>query len=209
MPHRTARPSTTRRLLRAKGGGAAAELAMIVPAALLLVAGIIEFGRLFEVYDATNRLASQYALAWANCSESNVDAGGVCSTEIATYTAPAAIGNVTPQLDPASLTLTMAEFTVSQQGAVTTLYVGGNSAGVQNTTGDATQLADAQAKAAAAFTTSNGGTVSYLVPGPAAVQYVVVVEVKYQHTLLFFKTLMQQYLANYLLPSYTVVQLKS
>ncbi len=199
-----------RRLLRATRGAAAAELAIIVPVALLLVAGIVEFGRLFEVYDATNRLATQYALAWANCSESNTDSGGVCATEIATYTASAAIGNVTPQLNIANLTLTMAEFTVTQQGVATAIYTGGNSQGTQNTTGDPTQLADAATKAAAAFTTASGsGTVSYIVPGPAAVQYIVVVEVSYQHSLLFFKTLMQPYLGSYLTPSYTVVQLKS
>jgi len=179
---------------------ASVEFALIVPGMLLMVAGLVEFGRFYQVYTVANRLASQYAVTWANCSESSTDTDGVCATELPNYTNAAAISNVVPQLSLNALTLTMAEFTVTQAGVATVLYVGGNTGGAANTTGDATQLADAKNKAATAFN---------LFAGPAAVQYVVVTEVKYVHTLDFFPTLMSAILGDYLTFSYTSTLLKS
>jgi Flp pilus assembly protein TadG len=180
--------------LRRRRATAAVEFAVILPLMMLLVGGIVEFGRLFQVYNATNRLATQYALAWANCSESSTDTNGVCSTELSSYITANAIGNVAPQLTLSDLTLTMAEFTVTQGGTATAIYSGGYS-GV-----NAAQLADATTRAASAFT---------LFPGPAAVQYVVVVEAKYAHSLDFFETLMEPFLGSYLNPACTAIQLKS
>jgi Flp pilus assembly protein TadG len=193
-----------RRLLRRFRAGrratAAVELALILPVIMLMAAGVVECGRLYQVSTVANRLATQYAVAWANCTESSTDTGGVCATELPNYTNAAAIGNLAPQLTPSQLTLTLAEFTVTQAGVATAIYVGGNSAGVANTTGDATQLADAKTRAASAFT---------LFPGPASVQYVVVVEVKYLHTLNYFAALMGPLLNNFLIISDAVTQLKS
>ena len=181
------------RRVRRPHGGAVVEFALVLPVMALLLAGSVEFAHLFVIYDATNRLATQYALAWANCSENAVDVNGVCSTELPNYTAAATIGNVVPQLTLANLTLTMAEFTVSSGGTATAIYSGGYP-GV-----DAAQLADATTRAGTAFT---------LFPGPSAVQYVVVVEAKYTSSLLF-TTLMSPFLGNALTPSYTTIQLKS
>jgi Flp pilus assembly protein TadG len=186
-----------RALLQTRRGAAAAELAVILPVMMLLVAGIIEFGRLYQVYEATNRLATQYALSWANCSENTTNVNGVCSAELPDYTNSTAIGNIVPELNVGSLTLTMAEFTV-KAGVATVLYSGGYASG--SSSANPAQLADATTRAASAFT---------VYAGPAASQYVVVVEAKYQHSLAFFNTLMSPFLGNVLTPSYVVVQLKS
>ena len=175
-------------------GAAIIEFVAVLPVMLLLLAAIVEFGRLFIVYAATDRLATNYALAWANCSENSVDTNGVCSNELANYTTAASISNVVPQLTLANLTLTMAEFTVTSGGTATAIYSGGY------TGADPAQLADATTRAASAFT---------LFESPAAVQYVVVVEVKYTHSLQFFSKLMSPFLGGYLTPSFTTVQLKS
>jgi len=179
---------------RRSSGGAAIEFALIMPVMALLAGGSVEFGRLFAVTDATNQLATQYALAWANCSESSINTNGVCSQELPNYTTAASIANVAPQLVLADLTLTMVEFTVSSTGVATPVYSGGYP-GV-----DSVQLGDATTVAGSAFT---------LFAGPSAVQYVVVVEAKYTHSLLIFGTLMAPFLNQYLIPSFTAVQLKS
>jgi Flp pilus assembly protein TadG len=173
---------------------AALEFALIFPVMLLLIAGIVEFGSVFVAIEATNRIATQYALAWANCSENSIDTNGLCSQELTTYITAASISNVVPKLILANLTLTMVEFTVSSGGTVTAVYSRGYSAV------NAAQLADATTRAGSAFT---------LFPGPAAVQYVVVVEAEYAYSLLFFATLMSPFLPNPLTFSYTAIQLKS
>jgi Flp pilus assembly protein TadG len=184
-----------RRPLQRDGGGtAAAEFGLLLPVILLIVAGIVEIGRIYQVYAATNRLATQYAVAWANCTESSTDTGGVCSTELPNYTNASAIANIAPQLTLANLTLTMAEFTVSQSGTATVIYSGGYPSA------NAAQLTDATTRAASAFT---------LYPGPAAVQYVVVVEASYRHSLSFFASVMSSILSGVLTPSVTAIQLKS
>jgi Flp pilus assembly protein TadG len=192
--------SPTRSFAANRRAVAAVEFALIVPLMIVMVAGLVEFGRFYQVYTVANRLGTQYAVAWANCSESSTDTNGVCANEIADYTKAAAISNVAPQLTPSALTLTMAEFTVTQAGVASMIYVGGNTAGASNTTGDATQLSNAKLKAATAFN---------VFAGPAAVQYVVVTEVKYVHTLDFFPTLMSAILGDYLTISNTSTLLKS
>ena len=52
------------------------------PLMLMFMAGIVEFGRAFQVYSAVNRLATRYAVSWADCSDKTA---GTCSSEMATY----------------------------------------------------------------------------------------------------------------------------
>jgi len=54
---------------RSRSGTAAIEFAFILPVLLMMFAGVVEAGRLFQVYDATNRLATQYAIVLADCSD--------------------------------------------------------------------------------------------------------------------------------------------
>ena len=68
--------------LKAKGATSAIEFAFVAPVMLLMMAGITEIGRYYSVYDAANRLADQYASAWADCSD--VPAG-TCATELSTF----------------------------------------------------------------------------------------------------------------------------
>lgn len=56
-------------LFRANAGTAAIEFAFIVPIMLMLFAGVVEIGRAFQVYNAVDRLATQYAITWSDCSE--------------------------------------------------------------------------------------------------------------------------------------------
>lgn len=170
--------------LRSSSGTAAIEFAMIVPMMLLLMAGIAEFGSIFKVYNQTNRLASQYAIAWSDCAESKTDGKAEkCATELALYTTPSAIANVAPQLQVSNVTLQM--FQVLLVGNIPT---------VMTSYPTATPLSPAQTSAAqASFTDGQIG---------------VIVHARYDHSLRFFPSVVSQFLASKLNPSYTVAQLK-
>jgi Flp pilus assembly protein TadG len=162
-------------------GTAATEFALIFPIVMLLCAGIVEFGRLFAVYEATNRIAAQFALSWADCSDTPA---GYCQTELSTYASSNTLANIAPQLYTANLTLQM--FLVSMSGTTPTVqYYSGNSS-----TLTATQTSAAQGSI------PSGGTG-------------VVVTATYAHSLQFFGTVMGPWLNNYLTPSYTVAQRKN
>jgi Flp pilus assembly protein TadG len=106
-----------RRWLRSDRATAALEFGLTVPTLLLFIGGIVEFGRAFQVYAVVNRLAAQYAIVWADCSDpSNT---GVCSTEMTNYTAANAIANIAPQLVASRLTLQM--FQVLMSGTTPTI----------------------------------------------------------------------------------------
>src|ERR1700712_2538102 len=98
-----------RRFRAARQGNAAIEFALIVPVMLLLMAGIVELGRAFEIYSAVDRLTTRYATAWADCNDSPA---GACQTEIAQYTSASSIKNFVPQLT-STVTLRMIEVTMS------------------------------------------------------------------------------------------------
>jgi hypothetical protein len=161
-----------------------------------LVAGIVEFGAILEVNTATNRLATQYALSWAGCTDIPAPA---CATEIASYTNAATINNLAPQLKIANLTLTMVEFNITN-GAATVYTTAGTSYTGGYPSASNTQIATATPAAvtAAAATESNSTT-----------QWVVVVVAQYNHTLDFFGSFMGQFLNQALTTTYTVAQLKS
>jgi Flp pilus assembly protein TadG len=171
---------------------AAVELALVLPFMLLLVAAVVEFGTILEVFAATNRLATQSALSWADCPET---ANNNCSGAMSNYTNSNTIKNLAPQLNLANLTMTIAEFTV-QNGTATLLYANGYPSA------DSAQLATATATAQTAF-------VSTVAEAAQGVQYVVVVVATYHHTLLYFSTLIGPFLNQALTTTYTVFQLKS
>jgi Flp pilus assembly protein TadG len=169
------------RFIAATKGAAAVEFVFIAPLAILIFAGVAEFGRIFQVYNATNRLASQYAIAWADCLDTPT---GTCATELAEYWQPSSIANFAPQLNAKGLTLQMFEVQMS-----------GTTPNVVYSYPSNASLTPAQA--GFAETTFHSG------------QTGVIVTATYQHRLKFFSTLMTPFLGPYLTPSYTVLQLKS
>jgi Flp pilus assembly protein TadG len=170
-----------RNFLKARGATSAIEFAFVAPVMLLMAAGITEIGRYYAVYDAANRLADQYAGAWADCSDVPT---GTCATELSTFSSANVISNIVPQLTPAQTTLSM--FQIAMVGSTPTVvssYPSGAS------------LSGAQTTAAtSAFSSGQSG---------------VVVTVSYTHTLAFFPASMASILGSVLNISYTVVQLKS
>jgi len=169
------------KIFRANQGFAVVEFALLAPVLVLLIGGVVEYGRIFSVYKAVNRLATQYASAWADCYDSPT---GACLTEISLYTSTYTIQNFAPQLTAANVVVSM--FQVSMSGTTPTVvyaYPTGSS------------LTTAQ-KTALQTTLSSG-------------QSGVIVTVSYTHTLLFFSKAMSSLLGGYLTPGFTAVQLKS
>jgi len=68
-----------RKFTRSRSGSSAIEFSFIAPVLLMMIAGVVEIGRLFVVYDGTNRLATQYAIVYADCSDVP---SGTCNTEL-------------------------------------------------------------------------------------------------------------------------------
>ncbi len=170
-----------RKFLKASGAAAAVEFAFIAPVMIVMAAGITEIGRYYSVYDATNRLADQYASAWADCTD--VPAG-TCATELTTFTSASTIANIVPALVPAQTSISM--FQILMVGTTPTVVYSYPSGG---------SLSAAQTSAAtAAFTSGQSG---------------VIVTVSYNHSLLYFPSTMNAILGSVLNFSYTVVQLKS
>jgi Flp pilus assembly protein TadG len=169
-----------RNFLRSRSGTAAIEFAFIVPILLLMLAGVVEIGRLYQVWNATNRLASQYAIVYADCSDQPV---GTCSTELSALGSTNAISNIAPQLRTSLLSVTI--FQVSMSGTTPTVEY----AFPPGATLTASQVTAAQG------VLSNG-------------QVGIVVTATYNHTLQFFQAMMTPYLGSVLTASYTAVQLK-
>ena len=166
--------------LKSRRGNAAIEFAFTLPVILLLIGGIVEFGRAFQVYGAVNRLATRYAIAWADCSDSPT---GTCNTELAMYTSPIAMQNLVPQLTNA-ITLRMIE--VQMAGTTPTVLY-----------------------ASPVGATLNATELPIALSAIASGQTGVVVTVGYTHTLIFFQTLMAPILGATRTISYSVAQLKS
>lgn len=169
------------RLLRSRRGSAAIEFALVVPVLLALAAGIVEIGLIFKIYNGANRLATQYAIAWSDCTDTPP---GTCLTELSSYSSSNTVSNLVPQLVPANVTLQMFQVLMSGTTPVVTYSYPGSAS-----------LNSAQTAAAqAAFSSGQKG---------------VVVTASYQHSLNFFSTFMTPFLGSRLNPSYTVTQLKS
>ncbi len=173
--------SLFRHFWRSKSAAAAVEFAFIVPVMILLAAGITEYGVYFSVADAANRLATQYATAWSDCSD---EPAGTCATELSTFASGNTIGNFAPQLTANQTTLSM--FQVSMSGGVPTV--------VYSYPASASLTAAQTAVATSTFVNGQSG---------------VIVTVSYQHSLVFFPNSMTQFLGPLLNISYTVAQLKS
>ena len=75
--------SRLRKLIASRRGNAAIEFAVAAPVMLLLTGGIVEFGLIFKVYNQVNKIATQYASAWSDCTDNSSNA---CGTELANYT---------------------------------------------------------------------------------------------------------------------------
>jgi hypothetical protein len=145
-----------------------------------MFAGVVEIGRIFQVYTATNRLATQYAIVYADCSDLPI---GTCSTELSNLSASNAVANIVPQLQSNLLSLSI--FQVSMSGSTPTVVYAAPSGAT---------LTAAQVSAAQGILSSG--------------QSGVVVTATYNHTLQFFQSIMNTYLANILTISFTAVQLK-
>ncbi len=184
------------KLFRSSRGTATIEFALLVPILMLLTGGIVEFGRIYMVYDQTDRLANQYANAWADCVDG---ATQNCATttssgsagELGELSGANTVGNIFPMLQSANLTLQMFEVTLNSTASPTVLYPSGGSLGTAQT----------NAITAAGFNAAkyNG-------------QYAVIVTATYQHSLMYFSSVMTPFLnptgSSLLKPSYTVAQLK-
>lgn len=171
--------------VRSRSGNAATEFAFILPIMLLFIAGIVEFGRIIQVYSAVNRLATRYAVVYSDCYDYPT---GTCNTELTTYTSSMATKNVAPQLNNTLVSLRMFEVSMSSAtpATATIKYPTGS-----NATLSAAELVQAQTVIGAGQTG-------------------VVVTVSYQHSLLFFAQIMSQFIAsNKLAVSYTVAQRKT
>lgn len=173
---------------------AALEFALISPVLLLLIAGVVEFGRAFQVYEAVNQLTSQYAIAFADCN----DYGDPCSTELATYTNANAVKNIFPQLVYSNLSLQVFQvlMNTSTPYAVSVTYPSGGTLTSAQTTAVQTALT-AAAQSALAYENNQPSICG------------VIVTASYTHSLAYFPTLMTPLLGSYLTPSSTVVQLKT
>ena len=154
------------------------EFALVLPVMLLLAAGVYVFGSLLRANAALNRLVMQYAISFADCSDTS---SGVCGTELAEYETTAALNNIAPQLSPSSLTLTMAQAIMSGTTPTVEYPVGGS-------------LTAAQISALQAVVPSG--------------QTGVVVTASYLFTPVIFAPLIQPFIGTGVTLSYTMAQLK-
>jgi Flp pilus assembly protein TadG len=161
-------------------GNSAIEFAMIAPVLLAMSAGVYELGRAFQSLSAANKLASQYAIAWADCADLPA---GTCNTELGIYDTSSAMKNIAPQL---TNTITLQMFQVTMSGSTPTVTYSYPNGGA---------LSSAQTSAAA--TTLSSG------------QKGVIVTVKYTHTLDIFSGVLSGIVPSSIPMSYTVVQLKA
>jgi len=166
--------------MASRAGSAAIEFAMVAPVLILMSAGVYEVGRAFQSVSAANKLASQYAVAWADCSDLPT---GTCNTELGIYDTSSAMTNLAPQLIN-TVGLKMFQVTMTAGApTVTYSYPAGSS------------LTGAQTSAATS-TLTNG-------------QKGVIVTVSYTHTLDIFSGVLSGIVPASIPMSYTVVQLKA
>ena len=161
-------------------GSVAVEFALVAPLLLTLAGGIVELGGALRAYAAVNRLAMQYAISFADCSDTS---SGVCQTELNQYVTSFMTGNIAPMLTPANLVVSMSQ--VLMNGTTPTVEY-------QSTGSPALSAAQTTALQAAVPSGQTG----------------VVDTVTYQYSLLVFATLMTPIIGSSFNISYTVAQLK-
>jgi len=169
-----------RRFLRQTDAVAAIEFAIIAPIVVVLLGAMLEFGMYFQVYSAVNRLASQYAISWSDCSDSPA---GTCLTEAGNYTTSAAVRNLSPVLTSADVTVRLLQVRLT----------GSTIAVTYSSPSGATPTA---AETAAINNKLTGGDAG------------VVATVTYVHHLVFFASIVSPWLGNKLTSTGRVVQLK-
>jgi Flp pilus assembly protein TadG len=103
------RPRLLLRLLKSTRGVAAVEFAFIAPIVMFLFGAMVEFGLYFAAYDATNKLASQYAMSWSDCADGPTDP---CLTEGGYYADTDLMTNLSPRLTPANVTIRLFQVSV-------------------------------------------------------------------------------------------------
>lgn len=173
-------PPRLRHFRRSQAGTAAIEFAFIAPILLLMFAAIVEFGGVFQAYNSVNRLATQYAITWSDCSDLPI---GTCNTELTAFGSGNLATNIVPRLDAGALTLRM--FQVNMSGStpkITYAYPAGSTLSSNETTAAQGVLTDGQAG--------------------------VIVTASYDITLQYFPGLMSSYLSSVLKASFTSTQLK-
>jgi Flp pilus assembly protein TadG len=168
-------------ILGSISGTAAAEFAMITPLMVLIFAGVVEIGRIYQVYNTVNRLASQVAIIYADCSDRPT---GTCQTEASNFMTSQFVANIAPQITVSSLSFKV--FQVTMSGTTPTVVY-----------------------AAPTGSTLSAGQTSAAQAVLASGQSGVIVSASYTHTLQFFPTVMSSYLSSALTASYVTVQLKS
>ena len=129
------------RFLRDRRAAAGVEFAFIVPVMLLMTAGVYEIGRIFQSQSAANKIASQYAIAYADCVDLPA---GTCKTELSLYTSTYGLKNLAPELTNAT---TIQLFQVAMSGTtpnVTYSYPNGASLTPAQSTAASNVLTDGQ-----------------------------------------------------------------
>jgi Flp pilus assembly protein TadG len=173
--------SFIRKFLRSGAGIASVEFALLVPVMITMAGGAFELGRAFQAYNAANRLATQFAFTWSDCSDSPA---GTCLTELSSYTSSSTLANVAPQLITSKINLRMFQVTVAGNNAnIVYAYPAGQTLTPAETT-------------AATSTLTNG-------------QAGVVVSISYVHQLVAFTNVMSSILAPNYTMTFTVVQVKA
>ncbi len=156
------------------------EFALVAPLLLTLAGGIVELGAVLRAYAAVNRLAMQYAVSFADCSDNST---GACQTELNQYVTSFMVGNIAPMLTPANLSVSMSQ--VAMNGTTPTV--------------------EYQSSGSAALSAAQTTALQAAVPSG---QTGVVDTVTYQYSLLIFSTLMAPIIGSSFNISYTVAQLK-
>jgi len=159
----------------------AIEFAVIAPCMVLLAGGIFTIGSLVRANAAVNRLAMQYAMSFADCSDTS---SGVCLTELDEYVTTAAFGNIAPQRSVANLTVTMAQ-----------VKMNGSTPAIEYAYPTNLSLSAAQTTALSAGGVGSGQTG-------------VVVTATYQYQVLLFPAVLVPIIGSSVTMSYTVAQLK-
>lgn len=160
---------------------AAIEFAIIVPVVVALFATTLEFGLYYRSLDAVNKLASQYAIAFADCFD---DAD--CTTERSAIISSTLATNLTQGLVPASLTIRMFKVNVSSTGTITVKVPSGGT-----------------------LDTNEQAAVTTKIYKSGVAREGVVVTVSYTHSAQFFASTANTFLAPYFNIKARVAQLKN
>lgn len=168
------------RFVRSTEAVAAIEFAIIAPVVIVLMGMLLEFGFYFQAYDATNKLATQYAISYSDCDDYPA---GTCLTEAGYYTTTSAIRNLAPRLNSANVTVRVFQIVAASSTSFTVTY---------------------SSPSGATLTSSER---NYLSSKVVADDVAVLVSVSYTHTLTF-GTIASQFLGSRLTIPATVVQIK-